>query len=288
LASTAFGAGAPPSLPPSSKGPAVAAAREERPGSNPLSQPLERMEEEESTRAVPREELLRGQDAHVVVGDDAAGEDATLAVAPGDNEANSKHLAALARTMAQDPDGAFPPPPGVFPPPPHAAPLAGPGGAPHMMGPPPGGMSGPSPGWSEPQQPWAPNGPASAPMPPMHGGHDRPTSHPHMPASTPHAPMSSPQMPAMPYPGQAPGPMGPMGSMGPGQGYPPMQGSMGPYPGQPGQPGPMMHGQAPWPAPAPGGKRIKLSGQIVLLAVVGAICLAIFITGLVLFATTKF
>lgn len=276
LASTAFsgGSGGPPPLPPSSRGGAGPAfARDERPpGSNPLPQPIERMEEEESTRAVPREELLRGQDAHVVVGDDAVGEDATLAVSPGDNEANSKHLAALAQTMAQDPDGAFPPPPGVFPPP-HAG--AGYSPAPNMMGPPPGVMNGPGQGWGEPQQqPWSPGGPQSAPMPSMHGApHDRPTSNPHMPVSSPH-PMS--------YPG--PAQMG----MGPGPGYPPMGMPMqGPAPGPyPGQLGPAMQGQAPWPAPS--GKRFKLSGQIILLGIVGVICLAIFITGLVLFATTKF
>jgi hypothetical protein len=34
--------------------------------------------------------------------------------------------------------------------------------------------------------------------------------------------------------------------------------------------------------------RFKISGQIVLLAVVGIVCLAIFVTGIVLFMTTKF
>jgi hypothetical protein len=67
----------------------------------------------------------------------------------------------------------------------------------------------------------------------------------------------------------------------------PMHGPI-PYPGQQG--GPMMHGQSglPWNNAAPGSKGIKLSNQIILLAVVGVICLAIFITGIVLFATTKF
>jgi hypothetical protein len=31
-----------------------------------------------------------------------------------------------------------------------------------------------------------------------------------------------------------------------------------------------------------------VSGQIILLGIVGVVCLAIFITGIVLFATTKF
>lgn len=252
-------------------------------------------EEEESTRAVSREELLRGQDAHVVVGDDAGGDDATLAVAPGDNEANSKHLAALAQTMAQDPDGAFPPPPGGFPPPPPPAfglepapqPLGGlppqPAdfGLPPMsnMGPPGGmrppmesmhgGMGGPHPGWNEPQPPpW--NAPMSAPGP-------------HMPGTNPHGHAPMPQGGQLPpYTGQ----MGQMGQMG--QSQMPIQ-PMGPI-SYSGQMNPMMQGQAggPWASPAPVKKGGKISGQVLLLAIVGVICLAIFITGLVLFATTKF
>ena len=231
------------------------------------------MEEEESTRAVSREELLRGQDAHVVVGDDAGGDDATLAVAPGDNEANSKHLAALAQTMAQDPDGAFPPPPGVFPPPllpsglghaPRAAgglpqppaeiglpPMSNMGLPAGMMAPmesPQGGMPShggpPGPGWHDPhQQQWG------APRPGMASGHDLP-------------PMPNPHMhAAMPQPGQMPSYMG--------QGQMPMQ-PMGPM-SYPGQMGPMMHGQAgtPWAAPAPTKKAGKISGQVLLLAIVG-------------------
>jgi hypothetical protein len=70
------------------------------------------------------------------------------------------------------------------------------------------------------------------------------------------------------------------------------------YPG-----GPMMqqpHGQGPmggiprvqaptnWnPVQAPQPKS-KISGQMILLFVVGFVCLAIFVTGIVLFATTKF
>jgi len=247
-------------------------------------------EEEESTRAVSREELLRGQDAHVVVGDDAGGDDATLAVAPGDNEANSKHLAALAQTMAQDPDGAFPPPPGMFPSPPHPfgmEPAPQPLGAlppppedfglqpMSNMGPPGGmrppmesmhgGMGGPRPGWNEPQPP-----PWNAPMP---------APGPHMPGANPHAHT------AMPHGGQMP-PY--MGQMGQGQGQMPMQ-PMGPI-SYSGQMNPMMQGQAgaPWASPAPVKKGSKISGQVLLLAIVGVVCLAIFITGLVLFATTKF
>ena len=85
---------------------------------------------------------------------------------------------------------------------------------------------------------------------------------------------------------------GQMQGLMPGQmGMPPMQGSMS-YPGQQ-QGAPMMHGQGqaaqqPWPAQQPARKSIQFSGQILLLVIVGVICLAIFITGIVLFATTKF
>ena len=51
-----------------------------------------------------------------------------------------------------------------------------------------------------------------------------------------------------------------------------------PYPNHPPQ---------PWPQPAPG-KPFALSGQMVLLIVVGVICVGIFVTGIVLFVTTKF
>jgi hypothetical protein len=50
--------------------------------------------------------------------------------------------------------------------------------------------------------------------------------------------------------------------------------------------GPMsVHQQPPWASRAP---NPKLSKQIIFLVVIGIICLAIFITGIVLFATTKF
>lgn len=198
-----------------------------------LSEPFESMDEEESTRAVPRDELLRERGAHM--SDEAASEDATLAVAPGDND--TSQLAALAETMAADPN-AFPTPPGVFPPP-----LAA------------------HPGWGEPQPPYvglsperSASGPPGPPGPFPEGG-----PAPGMPGSM--------GMPTHAMHGQVPGPI--------------------PYPGQQG--GPMLQGPnaSPWAAPGPSGK-IKLSSQVVLLAMIGTVCLAIFITGLVLFATTKF
>jgi hypothetical protein len=258
----------------------------------------EAIDEDESTRAVPREELLRSQDAHVVVGDDAAGDDATLAVAPADNEANSKHLAALAATLNRDEQGGFPPPPGVFPPfgNPHAA-TAGPMAQMPMSGP-MSAQGGPPQSWNDPNQypgqhqQWNPGGPGSHPNP--HGNpmmHGQPMAQGH--GSNPHMPVSSPHMQAgqqhYPPSGQLPAHM----NMGQGMHGMPMQNQQGPmsYPGQQPQHGGMMQNQpqgASWVIPGPGGKPIKLSGQILLLAVVGVICLAIFITGIVLFATTKF
>ncbi len=241
---------------------------------------VEEGEEEESTRAVPREELLRGQDGQVVVGDDVGtlGEDATLAVGPGENEASSKHLAALAQTMAAEPEQGFlPPAVGVFPPPP------GPNAVP------PPSLGGPPAGWNEAWGAGAGPGPGAPMEPPRMGSNPQVGSNPQMPVSSPHGMMGMPQSGQMP-----------MNMAGP-AGMPthhPMQAPI-PYPGQQG--GPMMQGQNPWGQPASmganmggnmagntGGKGIKLSNQIVLLAIVGVICLAIFITGIVLFVTTKF
>ena len=104
-----------------------------------------------------------------------------------------------------------------------------------------------------------------------------------MPVSNPHG------MPGLPQSGHMPG----AGMMGmPGQMGMPMHGSMQhgpiPYPGQQ-QGGPMMQGQNAFAwGQAPAEKRLKLSNQVLLLAIVGVICLGIFITGIVLFVTTKF
>jgi hypothetical protein len=221
--------------------------------------------EEESTRAVPREELLRANQGAIVVGEDseAAGEDATLAVAPGQNEANKQQFAALAHTVVgtgnpNDPPG-FPPPPFQVPPPP-----------PQVMA---------HQQWS--QQPGYPGGP--------------PPSQQHPPGSNPHFQMqqhgggsnphlgSNPQMMAAPQSGQMPISQQGQQMMGGPQGNNPI-----PYPGHlmgPGQQG--IH-QGQGFAFGPSGGKIKLSGQILMLAIVGVVCLAIFVTGIVLFATTKF
>jgi len=87
----------------------------------------------------------------------------------------------------------------------------------------------------------------------------------HMPAANPRTPGGAPSYAE--YPGAAP-------MMQPPQG----------------QPGGVPRGQAPtnWnPLQAPPQKS-KISGQMILLFVVGFVCLAIFVTGIVLFVTTKF
>jgi hypothetical protein len=247
-------------------------------------------DDEDSTRAVPRDELVRPQDAHVVVGPhEVGGDDATLAVVPGENAANNLQAAAFARTMAQEEpsartreSGAFGSSHGAFPPSSPGGPYPA-AGAPH-------------PGWNEPQQQWNPH--AGAPMQMMGQGHDRQPSSSHLPqgASPGALPGSNPHMQhAMPQSGPMSG--GPHMSHGMGHapmGMPMQPHMQGQYPGAPGGPmmmqGPMMQGQGGWPQQqqAAVGSRIRLTKQVVILAIVGVICLAIFITGVILFATTKF
>jgi hypothetical protein len=49
-------------------------------------------------------------------------------------------------------------------------------------------------------------------------------------------------------------------------------------------------GQPAWMMPSPAGSagRSKFTPQVIMLVSVGAVCLAIFIIGIVLFVTTKF
>jgi translation initiation factor IF-2 len=264
-------------------------------------------ESEETTRAVSREELIRHQDAQFIVGADAMGDEATLAVAPGqiDLGAHGGLAAALAESIRRESQPNMPGAP-AFPAPPQGFQSGDPGGYPGMGG---GGMQVPQ---SQPQaQPWggdaAPWGGEQAPAwshqqrDPMSGmqqqGYD-----PMMPG-----PQSSPGMHGgYPQSGQyglmqqqGPQGYGAQGGMGQG-GYgssPNMPTAQQPYPmgnmqggGQlapmPGQPPPWMQQQ---PARPLGGlSRSKLTPQLILLVAVGAVCLAIFIIGIVLFVTTKF
>lgn len=233
-------------------------------------------EDPEPTRAVPREEMLRGveQDAHVIVGNDAAGDDATLAVSP-DSIDGVKHRAALADAYRNDRGGdGFPLPPGAgFPPGPNL-PMTGaptpPVGPPYPMG--------GAPAWNDPQrQAW--NEPQQQAWPGH--AHNMAPPNPPMPMH-PYAPMGYPPGPMPPHVGGQPPNM---------HAHMAMQGQMpGAYAGQR---MPMMPSQQPqlpagWGVPAPDGKRIRVSGQVLILAAVGFVCLAIFVTGIVLFATTKF
>lgn len=302
LASTNLAQSKPPAIPASRPGIPVAPPPLPAAGAPPEPPPAElpvlhdRSEEEESTRAVSREEMLRGHDA-VVIGDDsdmAQGEDATLAVAPGFNE-SAKQLHLLQQQLAAEQSGM-------------PSPLGGPDPYPQ-----PQGFAGHPPtmqsaqGWN-PQQPvqhWQdPNAGANPFAAPAAGsqGHQSypgmsvgPVSGPHMPAQswTPNAPPSQPHFPGAPPQG---GPQSQphmqvpqSGQMMAGQ---QQQGAI-PYPGQPNFHQPPSNPFGDWNANAPqqqqlGKPKFKISGQILLLGIVGVVCLAIFITGIVLFATTKF
>lgn len=291
--------GGPPPLPPSSQ-PQVQVAVPATP-ENALPVLHDRSEEEESTRAVSREEMLRGHDA-VIIGEDsegAQGEDATLALAPGFNEANLKNFAALAETVTKEQasQGLMPaaaPPQAPFDQGQHA-PQPPPQGYPQQA-PQQGWQPQPQAGWQDPNAPqgWqdpnayqhqgAPQGHQSYP-----GMSVGPVSGPHLPAQswTPNAPPSQPH-----FPGAAQMPQSQPQLQVPQSGHMMAQGQQGapiPYPGQPNFHQPPT-GMGDWNANAqPTAKKpFKLSGQILLLAAVGAVCLAIFITGIVLFATTKF
>jgi hypothetical protein len=216
--------------------------------------------DEDSTRALPMNELEVRRDGAYVVRGDAVGDEATVAVMPGLNQASPKNMAAFAATMMADDAAINPNRPPVGRPPDFAAPA-----------PPPG------PSWND--YPMGPNGgfPQSSPQMPTARGGPSPTGpQPYMPShpSSPHAPLAGPGM----------GSMGPMGPMGPGQMS--VGPTMGSVHGHPYAAGPMsVHQQPPWASQAPSP---KLSKQIIFLVVIGIVCLAIFITGIVLFATTKF
>lgn len=254
--------GGPPPLPPSSQ-PQVPVPPQELPALH------DRSEEEESTRAVSREEMLRGQDA-VIIGEDsegAHGEDATLALAPGFNEA-----AKLAEAYTKEhPDHPASPPP------------IDPSFAQPPFGPAPQGWQQPPP-WQDPNA--FPQGPQSYP-----GMQVGPVSGPHLPAQswTPNPPQSQPQ-----FPGGSVGPQSQPQLPVPQSGHMMAQpGMAAPNPGPIPYPGSSNIHQPPnrfgdWNANAPQKRPFKLSGQILLLGIVGVVCLAIFITGIVLFATTKF
>ena len=218
--------------------------------------------EDESTRAVPREELFRGQD-QFVLGEDAgaSGDDATLAVPPGMNEAASQRFGAgMASPLGADGSGG------------HPSPFLG--SAHPTQQSPQFPVLGPPPSWNQPAGPGVPS--QHAP----HGMSQMPSSTSAMPMIPGYnqGPNQAGPMayPSNGMPGQQPMPMG-----YPQQGWPPQW-------GMPGQP--QMVPVAPGTAGRPDGEKRKfpLSGQVIALGVVGIVCLAIFVTGVVLFFTTKF
>jgi hypothetical protein len=254
---------------------------------------------EETTRAVSREELMGHQDvaAHVVLGDDddAHGDEATLAVAPGalaDLGINPGLAASLSERQPRQPmPGELPGPP-VFPPPP------GPPQAPPPMSYGSQGAMAAQPPQSHPQpqvQSWQGE---AAQQPSWQGEAAQPPSWQGEGSQSYRNPMGGMAMqqgydPMLQQGHQSsPG----MQNAQPQQGYP-MQGG----PGQQsyGQNGPMMGGpqmqqmpQPQWMQSAPngsgGGLAQKFTPQVIMLVVVGAVCLSIFIIGIVLFVTTNF
>ena len=201
---------------------------------------------EESTRTVARDELFRSPDHVVVGGDDAVGDEATLAVPPdalGRPAAAGGAAgigAALAATLAGDP-GAFP-----LPPPPAA------GNAPF---------------------PPLPMGNASGPMPPPGPVRPPQASWPDS-GGFPVGPGSSP-MPAGPPPNAVTTPFG----------MPPHQQAPAPIPRpmmNPTVPG----ANAPWPAPPNTPRDDRARTQMILLVIVGVVCVSIFGIGIYLFVST--
>jgi hypothetical protein len=243
--------------------------------------------EEEATRAVSREELFRQQDAHVIVGDDALGDEATLAVPPGEVETlgigarlapGVDPLDSLGPKRESAP--AFPPPPSF------GQPNANISSGRMQAAPPPiasAMFQPPPPSWNGPpsREPSRESAPFSVPNP-MSGPMPNP-----MPNSMP-GPMSSPM--SNPMPGMQPGMQ-----MAPAPGYMPphLQPTQQPNPGWPqgpGMQGPQgMQGPARAASPLANlGLPFKLTPQIIALIAVGTVCLGIFVLGVVLFFTTKF
>lgn len=245
-----------------------------------------REEPDETTRALSRDELIRHQDASVVIGADALGDEATLAVGPGQLDFLDPSIAAAMKGTLQsrEEEEAYRNAQQQYRPggPPHGA--SSHGGAPHFPG---------SPGahaQQQRQQSWGGAAAQPAPygnVPPSQpgmlagfdamGGHGYPQhgSQGQMPGAFP----QSGQHPAHGYPNAGPGPQSNPG-FGPGP-YDQQRG-MAPMQGQP----PAWMGQQP--APVAAAAPTRFTPQVIMLVAVGAVCLAIFVIGIVLFVTTKF
>lgn len=272
-------------------------ARESSPA---LLQPLEGGEPEETTRAVSREELMRHQDAHVIVGEDAIGDEATLAIPPGQVDLGIEGgiAAALQETLQKrESQPQFPPHFSDDMQPAGAGPMGSSGQGPSAQsfgqGPGQGGMAMPQQpqAWGEAPQSWPGEASPSYRNPPPMGM---------PPGFDPMLPQGAQGNPGMlgqfPQSGQHPLMPG-HGGFAPGMGQGMGQGGYGPNANAPAaqQQGPMgpMQGQAPpWTmqpsSPTGMAGPTKVTPQVILLVAVGAVCLAIFIIGIVLFVTTKF
>lgn len=252
---------------------------------------------EETTRTVSRDEMMRHQDAHVVVGQDAMGDEATLAVAPGALNLGLGEggiAAALAETLKKRESQshldapAFPAPPQHFQ---QNVPPPGGGSSGHLQAAHPHGQ-----GHGQPPQSWG-DAPPSYQNPPHHQGMPQGFD-PMLPQSVPgHA-----QQTHGGYPQSGNQPIQqtqPVGGGAQQQGYgqnanaqfPPGGGYQQPMQQQHGGAGQMS--PAPWmtqqtPPPAGMAAPSRFTPQVILLVAVGAVCLAIFVIGIVLFVTTKF
>ncbi|CAN5924041.1 hypothetical protein BH11MYX4_BH11MYX4_08290 [soil metagenome] len=222
-------------------------------------------EPEEATRALTREEMMgRGhQDAHVVVGNDAIGDEATLAIGPDQLNADLGHLGAsldpaLAEALAQRV-------------------------AEHHQ---------------QVHQQQVQQQQQHQPPPQQHETYGQAQQHQHQHQQQPwQDPMiGQPSQQAYPPSGQHPVMGGPPPShpmpWGPNPGAPPSYAQGAPQGMMQGPPPSWTPQQAPVAQPlaaeglAVGGFRI--TSQVLVLAGVGVVCLAIFVVGLVLFFTTKF
>lgn len=224
--------------------------------------------------------------AHVVVGEGAVGDEATLAVPAPSSQATSDIAAALAATLGAGwTNEAVPPPPSS----------PGPAASWGANAPPP---SRPAAGIPVPHvPPPAPfGGPVTSPAASTLGGFP-PTApaHPFGPGSSPDAlrNLSPGAMPAAyPHPSSGGSPVHP----GPSPSYPnlPAAGGWPPPPqgfpyASPGPHGPHApHGPMAPMAPPPAAVAAAPRPQLTLLLVVGVVCVAIFVVGVILFVRTNF
>lgn len=199
----------------------------------------------ETMAALSRDELLGHRDALVVVGHGAAGEDATLAIGPGQlNQLLPQHQQQQLSEQLQQPEHHDAPPPpswqGFDPMMPQSNSYGGQNAQGQFL--PPSGQHPSMVGPQSSPMSWGPNPDAQTAFTPA-GAYPHP-QHSQQPHHLHHAQQEAPPM---------------------------MQPAWAPQP-------------APEGAPSTG---IQFTPQVLLLIGVGVLCLAIFVIGVVLFATTK-